>query len=38
MTAFGSIPSAVEATKLGAFYYLEKPLRRTSSSSSSPMP
>ncbi|HVN98043.1 MAG TPA: sigma-54 dependent transcriptional regulator [Syntrophorhabdaceae bacterium] len=26
MTAFGSIPSAIEATKLGAFYYLEKPL------------
>ena len=25
MTAFGSIPSAIEATKLGAFYYLEKP-------------
>jgi DNA-binding NtrC family response regulator len=28
MTAFGSIPSAVEATKLGAFYYLEKPLEK----------
>lgn len=28
ITAFGSIPSAVEATKLGAFYYLEKPLEK----------
>ena len=28
VTAFGSIPSAVEATKLGAFYYLEKPLEK----------
>lgn len=28
MTAYGSIPSAVEATKLGAFYYLEKPLEK----------
>lgn len=28
MTAFGSIPSAIEATKLGAFYYLEKPLEK----------
>jgi len=28
MTAFGSIPSAVEATKLGAFYYIEKPLEK----------
>ncbi len=28
MTAFGSIPSAIEATKLGAFYYLEKPLAK----------
>ena len=26
ITAYGSIPSAIEATKLGAFYYLEKPL------------
>lgn len=25
ITAYGSIPSAVEATKMGAFYYLEKP-------------
>ncbi len=28
MTAFGSIPSAIEATKLGAFYYLEKPFEK----------
>ena len=28
ITAFGSIASAVEATKLGAFYYLEKPLEK----------
>ena len=28
ITAFGSIPSAVEATKLGAFYYLEKPFEK----------
>lgn len=28
ITAYGSIPSAVEATKLGAFYYLEKPLEK----------
>ena len=28
MTAFGSIPSAIEATKLGAFHYLEKPLEK----------
>lgn len=28
ITAFGSIPSAIEATKLGAFYYLEKPLEK----------
>ena len=28
ITAFGSIPSAVDATKLGAFYYLEKPLEK----------
>ncbi len=28
VTAFGSIPSAIEATKLGAFYYLEKPLEK----------
>lgn len=28
ITAFASIPSAVEATKLGAFYYLEKPLEK----------
>ena len=27
-TAFGSIPSAVEATRLGAFHYLEKPLEK----------
>lgn len=26
VTAFGSIPSAIEATRLGAFHYLEKPL------------
>ncbi|MCX7858271.1 MAG: sigma-54 dependent transcriptional regulator [Deltaproteobacteria bacterium] len=25
ITAYGSIPSAVEATKMGVFYYLEKP-------------
>jgi DNA-binding NtrC family response regulator len=28
VTAFGSIPSAIEATKLGAFHYLEKPLEK----------
>jgi two-component system, NtrC family, response regulator PilR len=28
ITGFGSIPSAIEATKLGAFYYLEKPLEK----------
>jgi DNA-binding NtrC family response regulator len=28
MTAYGSIPSAIEATKLGAFYYLEKPVEK----------
>jgi len=28
ITAFGSIPSAIQATKLGAFYYLEKPLEK----------
>ena len=28
VTAFGSIPSAIEATKLGAFQYLEKPLEK----------
>jgi DNA-binding NtrC family response regulator len=28
MTAFGSIPSAIEATKLGAFHYLEKPFEK----------
>ncbi len=28
MTAFGSIPSAIETTKLGAFYYLEKPYEK----------
>lgn len=28
ITAFGSIPSAIEATKVGAFYYLEKPFDR----------
>ncbi len=28
ITAFGSIASAVEATKLGAFYYLEKPFEK----------
>jgi len=28
ITAYGSIPSAIEATKLGAFYYLEKPLEK----------
>ncbi len=28
ITAFGSIPSAIEATKLGAFHYLEKPLEK----------
>jgi len=27
LTAFGTVPSAVEAMKLGAFDYLEKPLR-----------
>ncbi len=28
MTAYGSIPSAIEATKLGAFHYFEKPLEK----------
>jgi DNA-binding NtrC family response regulator len=28
VTAFGSIASAVEATKLGAYYYLEKPFEK----------
>ena len=28
MTAYGSIPSAIEATKLGAFHYLEKPSKK----------
>ncbi len=28
ITAYGSIPSAIQATKLGAFYYLEKPLEK----------
>lgn len=28
ITAFGSIPSAIEATKLGAYYYLEKPFEK----------
>jgi DNA-binding NtrC family response regulator len=28
ITAYGSIPSAIEATKLGAFYYLEKPFEK----------
>lgn len=28
ITAYGSIPSAVEATKLGAFYYLQKPFEK----------
>ncbi|MBN2372860.1 sigma-54-dependent Fis family transcriptional regulator [bacterium] len=28
MTAYGSIPSAIEATRLGAFYYLEKPVEK----------
>jgi two-component system, NtrC family, response regulator PilR len=28
MTAYGSIPSAIEATKLGAFHYLQKPFER----------
>ncbi len=28
MTAYGSIASAIEATKLGAFHYLEKPLEK----------
>ncbi|MBA4418647.1 MAG: DNA-binding response regulator [Syntrophus sp. (in: bacteria)] len=28
ITAFGSIPSAIEATKLGAFHYLEKPFEK----------
>jgi DNA-binding NtrC family response regulator len=28
VTAYGSIASAVEATKLGAFYYLEKPFEK----------
>ncbi|TMV52372.1 sigma-54-dependent Fis family transcriptional regulator [Paenibacillus mesophilus] len=29
MTAYGSIPSAVEAMKLGAFYYVSKPIDMT---------
>jgi DNA-binding NtrC family response regulator len=28
MTAYGSIPSAIEATKLGAFHYLQKPFEK----------
>jgi DNA-binding NtrC family response regulator len=28
MTAYGTIPSAIEATRLGAFYYLEKPVEK----------
>lgn len=28
ITAYGSIPSAIEATKLGAFHYLEKPFEK----------
>jgi DNA-binding NtrC family response regulator len=28
ITAYGSIPSAIEATKLGAFYYLVKPFEK----------
>lgn len=28
ITAYGSIPSAIEATKLGAFYYLQKPFEK----------
>lgn len=28
VTAYGSIPSAIEATRLGAFHYLEKPLEK----------
>jgi two-component system response regulator PilR (NtrC family) len=28
ITAYGSIPSAIEATKMGAFYYLEKPFEK----------
>jgi DNA-binding NtrC family response regulator len=28
MTAYGSIPSAIESTKLGAFHYLQKPLEK----------
>ena len=28
ITAYGSIPSAIEATKLGAYYYLEKPFEK----------
>jgi DNA-binding NtrC family response regulator len=28
MTAYGSIPSAIEATRLGAFHYLEKPFEK----------
>jgi len=29
ITAYGSIPSAIEATKMGAFYYLEKPFDKS---------
>jgi DNA-binding NtrC family response regulator len=28
VTAFGSIPSAIQATRLGAFHYIEKPLEK----------
>ena len=28
ITAYGSIPSAIEATKLGAFHYLQKPFEK----------
>jgi two-component system response regulator PilR (NtrC family) len=28
MTAYGSIPSAIEATKLGVFHYLQKPFEK----------
>jgi DNA-binding NtrC family response regulator len=28
MTAYGSIPSAIESTKLGAFHYLQKPVEK----------
>jgi len=30
ITAYGSIPSAIEATKLGAFYYLKNLLKKIS--------